>query len=149
MTEGQQRGWVIIGIDLLIVFGVYLLYSQFVVAPSTNELTLNDELRYELTVEPVRGDTIPLTFSVANATDRERTVDLPEGIVLFLARGTRTEGRDKFWATRPHDPGTLSLAPGETRTWSYSPTDPEDVEDELFVALFIDESRQGKVEVPR
>lgn len=149
MTGGQQRGWVIIGIDLLIVLGVYLMYSQFVVAPSANDLTLNDDLRYELTVEPVRGDTVPVTFSVSNTTDQERSVALPEGIVLFLARGTRTEGRDKFWAARPHEPGTLSLAPGETRTWTYSPTDPEDVEEELFVALFIDESRQGKVAVPR
>lgn len=149
MTGGQQRGWIIVGIDLLIVLGIYLLYSQFMVAPTANTLNLEAELHYELTVSPVRGDTIPVKLSVANPSSTERSAQLPEGIVLILSRGTRTEGRNKFWVTRPHEPGTITLTPGETRTWTYSPSYPDDVEDQLYVALFIDESRQGKVAVPR
>lgn len=146
--KGLHRGWIIIGFDLLFVLGVYFLYSQFALTPSPNKMTLGDTLRYEVSVSPPSKDTVPIKFAISNPSTESHTVTFPEGIVLFLTTGRETEGTDHFWATRPISSGSVTLSPGETRSWQFSPQLPASRPSPLYVAFYADESRQDKVMVP-
>jgi len=147
--KGQKQGWLIIGVDLLIVLGIYYLYSSFAFQPQPNTITIEDQLRYEATVSPPTSDTIPVTLVVRNTASSPRTATLPEGLTLFLTTGRKTEKRNNFWAVRPLQAGKVTLDVGERRTWSLAPNIPTDVNRTLYLALFIDKQRQGKVAVPQ
>lgn len=144
----HQRGWLIIGIDLLIVLGIYFLYSSFLPRVEPNSITVQDTLQYELSVSPSSGDTIPMTLSVSNPGKSPRTTNLPEGLVLFFTTGSEADKKYNFWQSKPIPPGPLELAPDERRSWSLSPLSPSNYSGPLYVALFIDKNRQGKVLVP-
>ncbi len=146
--RGRRRGWIIIGFDLLFVLGIYFLYSQFAIEPTANSITVDDTFHYEVKVSSPSGGTIPIRFSVSNPSSESRTVDLPNGIVLFLTTGRETDGRDHFWANRPVSSGSLTLSAGETRFWRFDPRFPNSRPSPLYVAIYIDEDRQKKVQVP-
>lgn len=143
-----QRGWLIIGIDLLIVLGIYFLYSSFLPTVEPNTITVQGTLDYELSVAPRTGDTIPITLSVTNPGQSPRETTLPEGLVLFFTTGSKADRQYDFWKSRPIPAGPLKIASGERRSWSLSPPSPSNYTGPLYVALFIDTDRQGKVLVP-
>lgn len=140
----SKKSWLIIGVDLIIVLGVYFVYTQLSGRPDTNSLTLNDTFKYELTVSPPEQETIPIEISMTNNNSRRLESDFPEGMTIFL-----TDGREvNFWKKTLLRSGEFSLASGETRSWDLSPRLPAQANTELYLALFVDESRQGKVKVP-
>lgn len=147
--NGNYRRWLIIGVDLLIVLGVYLVYSYFGAPASSNSVTISETLSYELKVSPPRSNTISIELSVMNPVSKPQSVNYPNGLILFLASGSSIKRKDNFWATNLQKPGKFELKPSEERTWSFSVEEPDKYKSPLYLVLFIDKKRQGKVRVPQ
>lgn len=145
MGSGKKRGWIIIGMDLLIVLGIYFLYSQFAFDSATvNTTSFQADFSYTVSVNQPTGETIPLTVSMTNNRNKPVKSRFPSGVLLLL-----TNGRDKkYWSTRLVGPTALTLNPGETRSWSLPARRPDNYRGPLYLELFIDTNRQDRVKVP-
>ncbi|MFB6344396.1 MAG: hypothetical protein ABEK50_01300 [bacterium] len=144
MGSGQTRGWIIIGVDLLVVLGIYFLYSQFMVqAPDTKTATIREDLQYKLVVNQSSGDSLPVSFGIVNNHPKSRISQLPNGILLLLTDGQQT----RYWSKQIVGPGSMTLGSSETRSWEIDVPLPDD-QGPYFVEVFIDKERQTRLQVP-
>lgn len=144
MGSGRKRGWVIIGMDLLIVLGIYFLYSNFAFeSPEVKTASFENTFRYTLTVNEPTADTVPFTVSVTNVQNGNRTVEFPNGMLILL-----TDGRDKkYWSKQLVPAGSINLQSGEARSWNLAADRPP-APGGVYLELFVDTERQTRIEVP-
>lgn len=140
--SGQKRGWVIIAFDLLIVLGVYYLYSEYAFS-RTSTTVLKQEAHYELKVRPSKNESVELEFSISNPQDESIEITLPRGITLQLSDGKKIV----YWQKSVTNSSELTLAPGEKRTWTMSTSMPDNPPQTLYAGWVVDSDRQGQVEI--
>lgn len=131
--------------DLLIVLGIYFIYSQFAFDSTTvNKDALDKQFNYNLRVEAPKGDTVPVTVAITNQRNRSATTKLPNGLLVLLTDGVD----EKFFSRVLIRSTSLTLNAGETRSWRLSPSLPDSVPSPLYVVVYVDEDRQLRARVP-
>lgn len=131
--------------DLLIVLGIYFIYSQFAFDSTTvNKDALDKQFNYNLRVEAPKGDTVPVTVAITNQRNRSATTKLPNGLLVLLTDGVD----EKFFSRVLIRSTSLTLNSGETRSWRLSPSLPDSVPSPLYVVVYVDEDRQLRARVP-
>ncbi len=146
----RNRGWAIIAADLVIILGVYFIFThyrnqQFDTQPVKTEVEVEHRgITYSLKVNRESEDRLRFIFGLENQTQNEKEIKLPNGVQLFL-----TDYKDAMYKPNAFLKNqTIRIYPGEKRTWQKDFLYPQDPPDKLYAAFYIDEKRKGRVDVP-
>lgn len=134
----------IIGLDLLIVLGVYFLYVNFMGPGDKTVKKLQGPVTYSFRAERNTSDKIAIELRVRNTTDTEREVTFPNGIRFQLSDGTRVI----YWHENLYPENQVTFERGESRSWSLTAPNPKNPPETLYAEFIIDEDRQARLAVP-
>jgi hypothetical protein len=146
----RNRGWAIIAADLVIILGVYFIFThyrsqKFDMQPVKTEVEVERAgITYSLKVNRESEDRLRFIFGLENKTKNEKQIRLDDGVELFL-----TDYKDAMY--RPDaflKNQTIRIYPGEKRTWQKDFLYPQDPPNKLYGAFYIDDNRKGRVDVP-
>lgn len=138
----MNRGWVIIGLDLLIVLGIYFLYLTFA---NTNEPSaeIKRDVIYRMEARKKSDKKIQIEFLIKNTLDESVKLSLPDGIRLQLTDGKRVI----YWKKSLIKKTNLTISNAETRSWNIRAPAPDNPPQNLYAEFVIDKNRQGRVTV--
>ncbi|MFP4687978.1 MAG: hypothetical protein ACLFN5_07730 [bacterium] len=146
----RSRGWAIIALDLIIILGVYFIFIQYqgrhLSSPEPQDyLKIEaDGVVYGLKVHRESEDRLRFVFSLKNESNKTQTVTFPEGVNVFLT------DQDDYHIHLKLDLKTdqVEVNVGEKRSWQRDFLYPQDAPEKLYGALYIDDDREGIIEIP-